>query len=215
MLSSSRMASPRRAPRWSCALIALAPWLAQAESVHVNGVHLQVIPLAWNRSLSKASAELTARWGAPHRVYPAMREGEPDRVIFARQVGSLHQTLTLRSAPGSSHVDALIAVQDLRQPPGQIPALPFPAPDGTRIVNVVQHGDSVEAPLTFTLTSRLPPRETIARLGAAAQRAGWQAFAAPGVGTVLAASRAPARFDSVVVPASHGSRLLIHLEPRP
>jgi hypothetical protein len=214
MLSPVRTIPVEHALRRSCALIALVPWLALAESVHVNGVHLQVIPLAWNLSLSRASAELAARWGTPRLVHSPDHAGEPDRVFFARQVGSLHQTLTLRSARGSSHVDAIIAVQDLRLPPGQIPVLPFPVPAGTRIVNVVQHGDAVDAPLTFTLASRLAPRETIGLLGFAAQQAGWQVFVPPGAGALLAASRSTARFDSVAVPDAHGSRLLIHIEPR-
>ncbi len=214
MLKPLCMPAIKRAPRWSCALLGLAPAVAWAESVHVNGVRLEVIPLAMHTSLSRASAELTTRWGAPRVVRAAVRAGEPDRVMFARQVGSLHQTLTLRSARGSGHVDAIIAVQDLRLPPGRVPALPFPVPDGTRIVNVVQHGDSVDAPVTFTLASRLAPRETIARLGAATQRAGWQAFAGTGTHAVLAASCASARVDSVAVGVAHGSRLLIHLEPR-
>jgi hypothetical protein len=213
MLKAPRFGTPALAAYGLPLLFAMAPWMATAESVRVNGVHMQVIPLSWRGNLSQASAELRSRWGEPQLVRSPQRQGDPERLVFMRQAGVFHQTLSLRSAPGSGRVEAVVAVQDLRQAPGRIPALPFPTPDALSIVNVVQHGDSADAPTTFALTGRLPPPDAIARLAVAARKTGWQVTAPSRAGAVLVAGRGMARFIGVAVQTPRGSSLLIQLEP--
>ena len=144
-----------------------------AEIVIVNGIRIEVRTTQIVVPLIQAIAVLQPSWGAPR----ARLRG--DRVVFGRQRGALHETLTLRPASIPGHLLVLHASQDLRQKARVLPEPPVNLRAGLRVVNAVQHGDSRTAPTTFTLRSALSTAAVLQALRAEAENSGWQTVTAP------------------------------------
>jgi hypothetical protein len=193
-------------------LLAIHP--AVAEGVRVNGVRLEIIPLRWSGSLEAARVDLRGGWGDPVAATPSTRPDEPARLLFARQLGALHETLSLRAIPGSRHMDAVIAVHDLRDAPARVPPAPFVLPPGIRLLSVIEHGIASDAPTTYTLESRLDPVNAAALVRNSAQHAGWRIGVIRTAAPVIVAERGTARLLGVAIPIAKGSRLLLQRDAR-
>ena len=214
------MLSPRGLGIALCAAFIVAAHVAHAaaeapvhgaEIVIVNGIRIAVRRTQIVVPLNQAIAELQPSWGAP-------RAGlRGDRVVFGRQRGALHETLTLRPAAIAGQLLVLHAVQDLGQKARVLPEPPVHLRAGLRVVNAVQHGDSRTAPTTFTLRSALSTAAVLQALRAEAEKSGWQTVTAPAMRAGSGASwaeRSGWLLTVVAQPlAAGGALVVLHVAP--
>lgn len=201
------------------ATIAGAPGAAAAAParVRVNGVTLSLRSLRVDGPAGPLADALAADWGRPSRLDSAAASplGEA-RWVFGRQRGPFHETLTLRADDAGQQGSVLIAVQDLRLPPGPLPALPLDLPTSFRLVNAVEWPDDPDAAATFTIESSLPPALAAAQIRRIAEREGWRTLGAappsagPARGGAWLGARLQREVAVVALPAGRGSRVTLH-----
>ena len=123
---------------------------------------------------------------------PPLHVETVQRTILGRQVGFLHETVTLK-AIDASRTEVHVAVRDLREPVAAQPRLPIVLPRSLSWLSVVEQGAGRGAAQTVSLSSRVAVSHTVTAFATALRAAGWSlspAFRAPSQrGVVLWATR--------------------------
>lgn len=185
----------------------------------VNGVPLHAKAIRVSVPLQSLAAALLREWGeaASGRSLHVETSG---RTILGRQVGFLHETVTLK-AIDASHTEVHMAVRDLRQPVAPPPRLPFALPSSFALLSVVEQGAGAADAQTFSLAARDPAASAARSVEAALRAAGWSvspAFRAqlqsrPQSAVVLWASRNGRQLQVVAVPSVVGSTVIAQVSP--
>lgn len=191
----------------------------QVARVRVNGVRLELRSGDLAIAQSALVAAIAARWqgadGKPPDTAVSRSTLADGQVVFGRQRGHLHETVTLRPS-GSGRTRVLVAVNDLgaaattpARPPVQLPA-------GQRLLQVVEHGDGRVAPRTFTISSGDGPQVALSQWRSALTAAGWSLRSAgPADGGprawLLWADRGHERLDAAFIHARDGARVVLQV----
>ena len=219
-----KRAESRSAARWLASVISLA--VLPASLVHagsggeaggvselefrVNGVPLRARAIRVALPLEALVSALLREW-ADTAAGPPLHVVTSGRTILGRQVGFLHETVTLKTVD-AQHTEVHVAVRDLRQPLLPSPRLPFAVPRGFAPLSIVEQGAEVGQAQTISLSARGPVQSSVAALVAALRAAEWSvspAFRAqPPDGVVLWASRKAQQMQLVVVPSGRGSTVI-------
>ena len=155
-------------------------------------------------------AALLREW-AEMAAGPPLHVETVQRTILGRQVGFLHETVTLK-AIDASRTEVHVAVRDLREPVAAQPRLPIVLPRSLSLLSVVEQGAGRGAAQTVSLSSRVAVSHTVTAFATALRAAGWSlspAFRAPSQrGVVLWATREDSQMQAVVVPSGEGSTVI-------
>ncbi len=194
-------------------LQAAAP--GQSAVVAVNGVRLDLRILQLHGRAETLEAALAAQWARDSAVDGRTATALGERLLFGRQRGPFHETLTLFRGEKQGPHTVVIAVQDLRRAPAPPPRPPLPLPAHMRLISAVQWG-APTGESTFSLSSQLPPQTALERLLAEASRSGWAARAS-GAGAVTADGgvrwlrREAYELTIVATPSPSGSAITMQL----
>ena len=213
----------RASARWIASIVSLAvvpPQLLGAAPRHspeaaefnfrVNGVPLHARAIRVSLPQPVLAAALLREWGDA-AAGPSMHVETSRRTILGRQVGFLHETVTLK-AIDAQQTEVHMAVRDLRRPVAPQPRLPFGLPRSFALLSVVEQGAASVGAQTFSLAATGSVPSALKAVESALRAAGWSvspAFRAQTQpGAVLWASRADRQMQVVVVPAARGSTVI-------
>ncbi len=198
---------------WAPSLsIAAGEW--QVSRVRVNGVALELRHGEIGVGGPALAAALLTQWRSRGDAMPAAVTVGTG-VVFGRQRGRLHETVTLREA-GHGRTHVLVAVTDLGVGVSRPPHLPRGLPIGQRVLQVIEHGDGRDASRTFTLGSDKEPQAALAQWRRALVAAGWSPrMTAPDARGphrwVLWADRGRERLDAVFIAGDDGTRVVLQV----
>lgn len=96
-----------------------------------------------------------------------------ERTVLGRQIGPLHETLTLLKTHDPLRTAIVLATQDARQQLGTSPQPPFVMPRDMRIIETIEQIDGVGPGVTFRIDSSVSTRESIERLHSSMTSSGW------------------------------------------
>jgi hypothetical protein len=211
------------AARWIASLMSLAvlpQTLLSATPRHaaeaaefefrVNGVPLHARSLRVSLPQQTLAEALLREWGNA-AAGPPLHVETSQRTILGRQVGFLHETVTLK-AIDAQHTEVHMAVRDLRRPVVPQPRLPFVLPRSFTLLSVVEQSAASPLAQTFSLAARGEMSSVVKAIELALRAAGWSLSPAfrtqtqPGV--VLWASRNDRQMQVVVVPNARGSTVI-------
>ena len=189
--------------------------LPTATTVRINGVRFDIVSLSIAGRPDAMALELARAWraegpGTPH----VLQFGET--LVVGRQRGSLHETVSISPTSVPRRLEVRVAVQNLSVVPGPVATLPFRAPSGLRVRNVVEHASGA---VTFTLDDSRDVGALGSLLLHAATRDGWRMsgravrgddrVGLPGGGLAWWGVRGRQRIDGVALPQGAGSRVLL------
>jgi len=142
-----------------------------------------------------------------------------DRTVLGRQIGALHETLTLLSTDDPLRTAIVLATQDVRQVLGTAPPPPFGLPAGLRIIDTIEEINGNEPTVTYRMDSDLPTRESIERLRASLVSAAWTVDSRTLSGrgpSMMEASRGSQKLVATALVASRGqpSRVVVQVTGR-
>ncbi|MBU3671867.1 MAG: hypothetical protein FGM43_04900 [Sinobacteraceae bacterium] len=235
MLNRSR---GRAAARWLASFISLAivpPTIVSAESqpaaeaatlkFRVNGVPLHAKAIRVSLPQQVLTEALLREWSTA-AAGPSLHVETSARTILGRQVGFLHETITLKVID-AGHTEVHMAVRDLRQPVAPQPRLPFTVPRSFALLSVVEQGSEPMVAQTFSLAARDTASSVIKAVDGALRTAGWSVSPAFRAQTtpqsqsraprptpadvVLWASRNDRQLQVVIVPSSQGSTVIVQV----
>ena len=226
MLRAKRVGRRRVPPTMVAVVLGLLGVAGPADSaetppaamvVRVNGVPLSISSRILPGSPETLADRLADRWGERLAV-PERSPAAARRFSLGRQRGVFHETLTLSAGPQPGTSLALVAVQDLRQPPLVPRKAPMGLPPGMRPVNTVEFGQAQGAPAAFTFDTALAPADALVRVAGAATAAGWKPLAAPhaergGVGGAWWAQRGRHEICVVALRSGARARVVVLLTP--
>lgn len=194
----------------SVAPIAQAAPPEGGDRVRVNGVRLELRRLVLQGDPEALARRLEGRWGQRQSLPGS--SGRP-RAAFGRQRGPFHESLSLSAGPAPGSSLAIVAVQDLREPPAPLPSAPLPLPAAARVVNVVQFGEAGTLAASFTIDAPGSPDGTVRRLWRAAASRGWKRIASPApagtTGAAFWARRGVRQLTVVALPIASRSRVVM------
>lgn len=140
--------------------------------VRVNGLALAVRSAVVPLSRESIAEAVLAGWrDSGHEGMEFTPSDE--RTVLGRQIGALHETLTLLTTDDPLRTAVVLATQDGRQQLGASPPLPFALPRDMRLVRTIEEIRGMESGVTYTIDSTVPTRESIERVHAALTSAGW------------------------------------------
>ncbi len=215
------MLSPRRVRVLCVACLSVTQAAPPGErgGVRVNGVRFELRMLVLPGEPEALARRLDGRWGERQTLDSAVG---PSRSALGRQRGAFHETLTLLPGPHAGSSRAVVAVQDLREPPAPVPAAPIPLPVAARVINVVQFDGRRDGAATFTIDAPGAPHGALERLWRAAEARGWQRIASPAdvntPGAAFWARRGVQEITVVALPAASRTRIVMLLtggDPKP
>jgi hypothetical protein len=176
----------------------------------VNGVPMHARAVRVSLPQQVLAEALRREWGNA-AAGPSLHVQTSQRTILGRQVGFLHETVTLK-AINAQQTEVHMAVRDLRQPVAPQPRLPFGLPRSFALLSVVEQGAASVGAQTFSLAATGAVSSALKAVESALRAAGWSvspAFRAQTQpGAVLWASRADRQMQVVVVPAARGSTVI-------
>ncbi len=186
-----------------------------SSSVAVNGVRLDLRILQLHGRFESLEAALAAQWAGDSAAGGRTATALGERLLFGRQRGPFHETLTLFRGEKAGPHTVVIAVQDLRRSPASLPRPPLPLPAQVRLISAVQWA-APSGESTFSLTSQLPAQRALEQLLVQAARSGWAGRAA-GAGIVAAEGsvrwlrRGAQELTIVATPSRYGSAITLQL----
>lgn len=129
-----------------------------------------------------------------------------DRTVLGRQIGPLHETLTLLSTDDPLRTAIVLATQDVRQVLDTAPPPPFALPAGMRIVDTIEEINEREPRVHYRIESSLTTRESIERLNSSLVAAAWTVSSRTLAtkASSLDASRGSQRIEAGAVDVGHG-----------
>jgi hypothetical protein len=180
-------------------------------SVRINGVRFDIVSLSIAGQRDAMALALARAWRAEGTARPHVLQ-LGNSLVVGRQRGSLHETVSISPGAASRLLEVRVAVQDLSLLPGRMASLPFAAPSGLRLRNVVEHASGE---VTFTLDDVRGFEVAGPLVLQAAGREGWRMSqravrggAAEG-GLAFWGSRGGDRIDGVAVGRGTGTRILL------
>lgn len=147
-----------------------AEWTAMR--VRVNGIDMAVRTTEVDASPDAVIRQLLTLWSSQGSTPPSLVE-LPGRTVIGRQRGVIHETISLRPLGDGQRISVEYAAQDISAMPRGRPPLPFIAPTGTQILQVVEFPDDPRAARQFVLHLRRTPAVAVQSLGAALRTSGW------------------------------------------
>jgi hypothetical protein len=191
----------------------------QVARVRVNGVPLELRSGDLAIAQSALVTAIAARWqgadGKPPDTAVSQSTLADGQVVFGRQRGRLHETVTLRPY-GSGRTRVVVAVSDLGAAATTPARPPVRLPAGHRLLQVVEHGDGRVGPRTFTIASGNAPQTTLAQWRRALTAAGWglRSVGPAGAGPrawLLWADRGHERLDAAFLHTRDGARIVLQV----
>jgi len=179
--------------------------------LRVNGVPLHAKAIRVSLPQQALAEALLREWDTT-AAGPALHIQTSARTILGRQVGFLHETITLK-AIDAGQTEVHMAVRDLRQPVSPQPRLPFAMPRSFALLSVVEQGAEPTVAQTFSLAARETASGAGKAIDVALRTAGWQvspSFRAQS-DVVLWASRHHRQLQVVIVPRSQGSTVIVQV----
>lgn len=141
-------------------------------SVRVNGIPLQVRTATVDMPAESLAEAILAAWrdagNAGLRFDPS-----PDRTVLGRQIGAIHETITLLGGASAESTNVVHAANDTSISPSTLPSPPFQLPRGLKITRIAEFWASNKPIVTFTLASEISPAEAVERVRAVLIASQW------------------------------------------